>query len=700
LSAPATTTDEAAPSTSEEAARLSSLFELDILDTPPEEPFERLVALAQRLFNVPCAMISFVDRERVWAKACGGLPVHELPREQAFCSRAILAHDVFTILDARTDPHFVNHPLVEGFPYIHFYAGAQIRTETGQPIGVFCIYDQTPRQAFTPQQAGMLQTLAQIALNELQLRKQQLQLTDLAAQADRAREKAEHCGRVRGEFAAVMAHEVRTPLTSMIGLIDMLRHDPTPATLKETAHTLEVSAQHLLSVVNQILDYSRLEGAKTEQTLTLVALPELVDNWVGVFTNQAAAKKLGIGAIVAPDVPPHVLCDQGRLTQVLANLLGNAIKFTATGGVYLQVGVESWITHDTLILRMEVTDTGPGLTTAIKTKLFMPFARGETEDGSPPRGTGLGLSISHVLVQQMGGEMSLKRSDETGTTFSFTLPVTCPANRPHKRVLPALGGSLVALVVTNTVERLVLRRQLEMLGATVIEAPRPAMAMAICTRSTALRRAVILDHGAAAKDSAPLKALHLLAAHNQVALISVAGTAATSPDGTRELQLPFNDSGLAGLARLMGAPSGAPETATLPAPLPEAPPTARPMQILLVEDHPINQTVISTMLRKSGHEVVVADNGLDAVRAVTNQHFDLVFMDMMMPELDGPATTRLIRQLPAPAGKVRIIALTANVLGMHKAQCLDAEMDDFISKPVTRQQLDELLARHQPGTTS
>ncbi len=682
-----------APLPTNEAARLDALRRLEILDTAPEEAFERIVDLAVSMFGVPAALISLVDERRQWFKAVRGLGVSETPRDMAFCAHAILNEGVCLVPDATQDERFAGNPLVTGGPAIRFYAGAPLKTAEGFVVGTLCLIDFTPRPAFDVTQRALLTRLAAVAADELELRTQKRELKRLAAVAEAARAAANEAAALKASFVETMSHEIRTPLTGIIGMIEMLGSSGLRPEQAHYAATLRAASAHLLEIVNDVLDYSKLEAGALETEALPCNLTNVVEDVVSVMACNAEEAGLAIGAVFEADVPRLVVVDAVRLRQVLLNLIGNGLKFTNFGGVSVRVRRVGEIAGDQAVIGFDVRDTGIGIPEADLTRLFQRFTQLSARGARKAGGTGLGLAICHRLVRLMGGEIKVSSEPGKGTLFSFTLPVALQpgAARLLERPLP-LRGRRVLVAAPNNMAADLLAAQVRAMGGD-----------AVAVDDSSLIGASL---GAARARGQPYDAL--LLADEFAAQLEVEGELEANrlPFGPllrvvrlrarggahqgEALQLPASE------AALLGA-LGAPLEVRPPEVLASAPTTAPPsgrLRILLAEDNDINQIVAKAMLGSLGHELAIVQNGVEAISAVATGQYDLVLMDMMMPDIDGLTATRSIRKLRGREAGVYIIAVTANADARHRAQCLQAGMNDFLTKPLTRGVLNEALARY------
>jgi signal transduction histidine kinase/CheY-like chemotaxis protein len=681
-----------APLPPDEAERLAALRRLEILDTAAEDAFERIVDLATALFNVPAALISLIDSDRQWFKANRGIGVPQTPRDVAFCAHTILRDDICLVSDATCDARFAANPLVTGAPGIRFYAGAPLKSEDGFSLGTLCLIDFVPRPDFGTAQAQALTRLAALAADEIALRARRRDFTALVAAEAQARAAAAEAIAVKTDFIETMSHEIRTPLSGIIGMADMLSTSGLRDDQARYAATLKTAAAHLLQIVNDVLDFSKLEAGALQPEPGPCNLTALVEEAVAVLAPQARAYELGLGAVFAPGVPREVVVDVTRLRQILLNLIGNGLKFTNYGGVYVAVRAEPE-SDGSAAITFEVRDTGIGIPEADLPRLFKRFSQLGAKGKRQTSGSGLGLAISHHLVRLLGGEITATSEQGKGSVFSFTLrlPVQPGAAAP---AAPPLAGRRVLVAEANIVDRIVLRRQLEGLGAStagVAEAEGVGAALADGRRASQPFDTLLLGEGLAGAYGAAS------GRHGPVRIVHCVADAAIPADAVAIIKPATEAALLHALAEAV--PARAPEPVSAPAETR----AALPLNILLAEDNEINQIVAQAMLGSLGHALTIVQNGVDAVAAAASGQHDLVLMDMMMPGIDGPTATRAIRKLRGPAAGLYIVALTANASAEHRRQCLEAGMNDFVTKPVTRKSLAETLQRYvqwaaaQPG---
>lgn len=539
---------------SNEEERLATLRAYDILDTAPEAAFDRITALAAELCDAPIALVSLIDHGRQWFKSRVGLEATETPREFAFCAHAILQDRPLVVPKARSDPRFQNNPLVVGPPHILSYAGAPLIANSGVRLGTLCVIHTETEVDLSERQIGQLEKLAAITVRELDLR-QALKIVD------DAKRDAQEANAAKSQFLASVSHEIRTPMNGVLGMANVLSATSLTPEQRGFVELISESGDALLNLLNDVLDLSKIEAGRVELEQQDFSVAELLKSVEGLWAPQATEK--GIQLYIRNHIDPdtYLRTDRGRLRQVIHNLVGNALKFTSQGYVEIQLD-EIPRKDDKRELRIEIRDTGIGLSDEQIAKLFRPFAQADSSVTRKFGGTGLGLSICKNLIELMGGDIGVESASGQGSTFWFTV---------------------------------------------------------------------------------------------------------TADQGNPSAVLPEN----ADTAKAMRAD----------------PDIRRTARILVAEDNRINQQVVQWMLEPLDCQIEIVANGLEAVAAVTRSSYDLVLMDVQMPEMGGIAATKKIRSLGQPMASLPIIALTANAMKGDREAYLAQGMSGYLSKPVDQQEL-------------
>ena len=535
-------------------------------------------------------------------------------------------------------------------------------------------------------------------------------IDDITAERDameamrRATAMAEEAARVKSDFLANMSHEIRTPMNAIVGMAYLtLRTELTPRQ-RDYLEKIQGSSQHLLGIINDILDISKIEAGKLVIERTDFELERVLDNVSSLIADRIAAKGLELIVDVADDVPDGLVGDPLRLGQILVNYANNAVKFTEKGEVAIRVRVAE-ASHDEVLLRFEVRDTGIGLSNEQRARLFRSFEQADSSTTRKYGGTGLGLVISKRLAELMGGEVGVDSTSGVGSTFWFTARLG-RGTALVPRLLPGadLRGRRVLVVDDNANARDVLGEMLRRMTLAVHTVGSGPAALAELGRAAAAGapyEVVFLDWQMPDMDGIvtaeeirhlslePLPRLVMVTAYGRDELMKAADEAGirdvlVKPVGASLLF----DTVMSTLGR-DGGRSARPAPEAL---LPSAPGALHGARVLLVEDNELNQEVASEMLLQVGLQVDVADNGRIAVAKAADGHYDLILMDVQMPVMDGLTATREIRRLPA-CGAVPIIAMTANAMAGDRERCLAAGMNDHVAKPIDPETLWATLMR-------
>jgi PAS domain S-box-containing protein len=519
-----------------------------------------------------------------------------------------------------------------------------------------------------------------------------------AEQVSLALDQAVEASRLESEFVATMSHEIRTPMHGVIGMSELLLETPLGPLQREYASTVKESAQALLAIIDDILDFSKLEASKMELEKVAFDPAHLVASVVNIARGAARDKGLTLHSFASPHVPAAVRGDPTRLRQILMNLVGNAVKFTARGGVTVSTSVERSGEHS-VVLAFAVSDTGIGVSPEARERLFEAFAQGDSSTTRRFGGTGLGLSISRRLVELMRGRIWLGEHEGPGSTFCFTARFEHSAERVEP-IAPAAGALRVLVLdddetVLRTLEATLASWGMHWATAADIDAARTQLCDA--ARSGTPFDVVLIDYILPRSDGVTFAAE--LGTHPEYGGPASVLITAFDAKGRREAAL------AAGCAAYLPKPidpsdlydAFAEIDRARKARIVDVADVPRLTRILLAEDSALIRRVARFQLEDLQYGVDIVENGEQAVAAVAAGDYELVLMDMRMPEMDGLAATRAIREAERENGRhVVVVALTANVLEGDREACIEAGMDDFLAKPLQLDALRTVLARWLP----
>jgi len=616
----------------------------------------------------------------------------------------------------------VNMPGMDGFETAELMRGSE-RTKSIPIIFITATFRQ-PKQIFRGYETGAVDYLykpldRKILQNKIRayidffkqkhaLQVATLQLQSTIAELDKAKRVAEVATLAKSSFLANMSHEIRTPLNGIIGITDlMLMDEALPRHYQEQLSDIRQSGESLLGIINEILDISKIEADKIEIELIEFSLRELLEGVVRLLSVKTYQKNLAFFCEHPPDLPDIFVGDPTRIRQVLINLMGNALKFTEKGNICLKVEVAE-AHQNAFILKFSVSDTGIGIPNDKIETLFESYSQADRSTTRTYGGTGLGLTISKKLVELMGGELMVSSKVGKGSVFSFNLPLSCPdpADNSFSLTLPEALLNTTVIIADSEPEH---ARQMEQFLLAWRLKPVVAMSADDCLEK--------LKH--AGSDQARVILIDYAMQNQQGEMLydMVADPTPGTQKPERVIMLSNKSIQLTrklvseGINYYLFKPIlqfellhtfqklfGLDTTQKISDPYILEINTSGPrLNILLAEDQPINRKIMVQLLGRRGWNITTAANGLEAMHIAHETTFDLILMDVMMPEMDGFEATRMIRQ--DSEGKnhnTHIIALTANAMKGDKEQCIAAGMNDYISKPINPEEVFQTIGKHFP----
>jgi signal transduction histidine kinase/CheY-like chemotaxis protein len=682
-----------------ESERIEQLRALHILDTEREQQFDDIAHLAASICETPIALITMVDENRIWFKAKIGLTVSEVPRRSWFCEDAILQKEIYVVSDVQKDQRYQKNPLVVSSPNVRFYAGAPLTLDNNRSIGTLCVLDLKPRE-LTKRQQELLRVLSRHVVAILASGRN---LSAIMDELSINRELAGSANKVKNSFLANMSHEIRTPMTAILGMTDLLLSGELKKEQREYVDTIRSSGESLLNIINDVLDFSKIESGGLELDLQPLDLRACIEEALDLVSQKAHEQGNELVYVIDANVPQRIMGDVVRLRQILVNLINNAIKFTRNGEIFLSVRTEQQI-GDNCELMVSVKDTGIGIPKDKLESIFEAFTQADSSVTRKYGGAGLGLVICSRLVSIMGGRIGVESSEGKGSKFHFTIRAAALGGQSGPQAQERsteLEGRRVLIVDDSSTNLQILSAECKQWEMIPYAIGSPTEALELLKRGDQFDLA-IYDMQMPEKDGVQLAMeTREHSQSSQIPIILLSSWDLSDPRIRDNHDLfaatvmkPLKISQFRALLKsVIGKQAAVNKVKQVFHRTTQKLSAEIPVSIIVAEDNLINQKLIQRMLRSLGYEPTIVGTGLEVLSSLEHAPSDLVFMDVQMPEMDGLETTQKIRQKYGTNAGPKIVAMTAFALAGDKEKCLQAGMDDYLSKPFVSEQVASMIRK-------